>query len=305
MSGKRTRSFKCAVHQTDGEISSLTDFHVSTQQPPFFARMVRFIADEFLLEERDRKYYADHYKCWPPPLFLPIITLIQLLVFGYYTVVTGEMEITGPVPMDSPFIYRPDARQHVWRFMLYSLLHASWVHLAFNLLVQLLLGLPLEMIHGSSRIGAIYMAGVLAGSLGTSVFNSKVFLVGASGGVYALMSAHLANILLNYANMQFAVVRLVGIIFVASFDVAFAIYNQYAYVSSGLRVSYLAHVLGAMAGLIFGLVVLKNFSQSLHTQLYWWMAAGFYMACTAFAIIYNLAHQTYPYDGVLQLMDFS
>ncbi len=38
-----------------------------------------------------------------------------------------------------------------------------WVHLLFNLLVQLLVGLPLEMVHGSLRIGVVYMAGVLAG----------------------------------------------------------------------------------------------------------------------------------------------
>jgi membrane associated rhomboid family serine protease len=38
-----------------------------------------------------------------------------------------------------------------------------WLHLLFNLLVQVLVGLPLEMVHGSMRIGAVYMAGVLAG----------------------------------------------------------------------------------------------------------------------------------------------
>ena len=71
-----------------------------------------------------------------------------------------------------------------------------WLHLLFNLLVQVLVGLPLEMVHGSLRIGVVYMAGVLAGSLGTSVFDTEVYLVGASGGVYALLAAHLANVLL-------------------------------------------------------------------------------------------------------------
>lgn len=37
---------------------------------------------------------------------------------------------------------------------------------------------------------------VCTGSLGTSVFDSDVSLVGASGGVYALLAAHLANVLL-------------------------------------------------------------------------------------------------------------
>lgn len=86
-----------------------------------------------------------------------------------------------------------------------------WFHLGFNLVVQLLVGLPLEMVHGSARIGCVYLAGVLAGSLGTSVFDPEVYLVGASGGVYALLAAHLANVMLNYNNMQYGIIRLAAI----------------------------------------------------------------------------------------------
>lgn len=97
-------------------------------------------------------------------------------------------------------------------FLIFCLFRVyRWVHLMFNLLVQLLVGLPLEMVHGSLRIGCVYMAGVLAGSLGTSVFDPDVYLVGASGGVYALLAAHLANVLLNYNNMEFGLVRLLGV----------------------------------------------------------------------------------------------
>lgn len=49
-----------------------------------FHRMVRLIADEFLTEERDRKYYADHYRCWPPPLFVIAVTLVQVSIFLRY-----------------------------------------------------------------------------------------------------------------------------------------------------------------------------------------------------------------------------
>ena len=40
----------------------------------------------------------------------------------------------------------------------------------------------------------MYLAGVIAGSLGTSVSDPTVYLAGASGGVYALITAHLASI---------------------------------------------------------------------------------------------------------------
>ncbi|CAL1687014.1 unnamed protein product [Lasius platythorax] len=214
--------------------------------------------------------------------------------FTYYTVAMGEVNPSGPVPIDSVFIYRPDKRLELWRFAFYMFLHAGWLHLLFNLGVQVVVGLPLEMVHGSLRIAAVYMAGVLAGSLGTSVFDTDVYLVGASGGVYALLAAHLANVLLNYNNMEFGIVRLIGIFVIASADVGFAIYDRYAAEQMGPPVSYVAHLTGALAGLTIGLLVLKNFEQRLHEQLLWWVALGVYAACTIFAVMYNLMHPDYP-----------
>ncbi|KAG1654549.1 Protein rhomboid [Nymphon striatum] len=290
MSGKRSRSFKIAVHQKDREVWSENDFHlISDHHRPIFRKMVKAIATEFLTDDRDRKYYADHYKCCPPPFFIIFMTLIELGFFIYYTVMAGgDVKAGGPVPIDSLLIYRPDKRLEIWRFLLYTLLHAGWLHLSFNLIVQLLVGLPLEMVHGSLRIGTVYMAGVLAGSLGTSIFDSDVYLVGASGGVYALLAAHLANVLLNYNQMEFGVFRLIGVFLVASADVGYAIYNRYAAEPHGQPISYIAHLTGALAGLTIGLLVLKNFEQKLHEQLLWWVALGIYAACTLFAILFNV-----------------
>uniref|UniRef100_A0A8D9ATC5 Protein rhomboid n=1 Tax=Cacopsylla melanoneura TaxID=428564 RepID=A0A8D9ATC5_9HEMI len=297
MSGKRSRSFKCAIHSRDGEVTSENDFHILYKEPPLFQKMVHLIAEEFLTEGRDRKYYADHYTCCPPPVFILFITILELGFFTYYTISTGDLSPLGTVPIDSVFIYRPDKRSEVWRFLFYMVLHAGWLHLIFNLLVQLLVGLPLEMVHGSLRIGVVYMAGVLAGSLGTSVIDSDVFLVGASGGVYALLAAHLANVLLNYNQMEFGIVRLLAIFVVASADVGFAVYNRYAgeLVGAGPPVSYVAHLTGALAGLTIGLLVLKNFEQKLREQLMWWIALGVYAACTIFAVIYNVTSPSYTY----------
>ncbi|GLH02970.1 Protein rhomboid [Gryllus bimaculatus] len=133
------------------------------------------------------------------------------------------------------------------------------------------------------------------GSLGTSVFDTDVYLVGASGGVYALLAAHLANVLLNYNNMEFGIVRLIGIFVVASADVGFAVYDRYAADATQLSppVSYVAHLTGALAGLTIGLLVLKNFEQKLHEQLMWWVALGVYAACTLFAVLFNVFNPAY------------
>lgn len=51
--------------------------------------------------------------------------LLQLGFFFYYTVAMGEVNTSGPVPIDSVFIYRPDKRLELWRFAFYMFLHAG------------------------------------------------------------------------------------------------------------------------------------------------------------------------------------
>lgn len=84
---------------------------------------------------------------------------------------------------------------------------------------------------------------MFAGSLGTSVFDTDVYLVGASGGVYALLAAHLANVLLNYNNMEFGIVRLIGIFVIGKilnkiyvFDIFFPYLFRY-YTDREIRLS--------------------------------------------------------------------
>ena len=43
-----------------------------------FRVMVRRITKDFLVNECDRQFYADHYTCSPPPLFIPCVTLIEV-----------------------------------------------------------------------------------------------------------------------------------------------------------------------------------------------------------------------------------
>ena len=71
--------------------------------------------------------------------------------------------------------------------------HIDNGHLIGNMIMQLLVGLPLEMSHGTFRLTIVYMFGVVAGSLSSSVFDKKVYLGGASGGVYALVASHLGK----------------------------------------------------------------------------------------------------------------
>ena len=48
---------------------------------------------------------------------------------------------------------------------------------------------------GSLRVAGLYMSGVVLGCLGASICEPTKYLIGASAGVYALIFAHLGNIL--------------------------------------------------------------------------------------------------------------
>lgn len=70
------------------------------------------------------------------------------------------------------------------------------MHIINNIVVQLVLGILLEMVHKWWRVLAIYFAGILAGSLATSISEPYNYLAGASAGVYALITAHLSTVIL-------------------------------------------------------------------------------------------------------------
>lgn len=70
------------------------------------------------------------------------------------------------------------------------------MHIMMNLIIQIFLGVALELVHHWWRVALVYLAGVAAGSMGTSIVNPHIFLAGASGGVYALITAHIATIIM-------------------------------------------------------------------------------------------------------------
>ena len=135
--------------------------------------------------------------------------------------------------------------------------HVDISSLLVNLFVQLAVGLPLEVVHGSFRIGLIYGCGVLFGALTrqlqlggndykkildflafffSTIFDPYVRLAGASGPAYAMLSAHLANVILHHASMSRPFLRLTGLLAVASLEVGFGIYRRYVriYLSTNL-----------------------------------------------------------------------
>ena len=70
-------------------------------------------------------FYDEYYGCCPPPLFIPLISLVEIAVFIWYCVEMKECSVNRPVIVYSPLMYDPNRRYEAWRYISYMLLHAG------------------------------------------------------------------------------------------------------------------------------------------------------------------------------------
>jgi len=254
-----------------------------------FRRGVKGVGRFILPKEQDQQIYYERYTCLPPPLFMLLISVAEIGVYIYYAALYDNWTTFPNELIYNPMIFAPQHREQVWRFVSYMFLHAGIEHVGFNVLVQLILGIPLEMVHGSWRVGIIYLSGVLGGSLASSVFDPYTALVGASGGVYSLFTAQLANVILNGDVMHklSSLARTAFVTLILCSDFGYSIYRRFTSEVAS-QVSFVAHVAGAIAGLTMGLIVLLNFKKNLRDKVAFWIAVVVYIAFMLFAILWNV-----------------
>jgi len=228
--------------------------------------------------------YQPTYTCLPPPLFILIMTIIQIFFSIYHKLIISSFvlddSLADQAPTCSLLIYNPGKRFEVWRFLTYQFVHVNTEHIVFNILIQIIVGIPLEMSQpgmvGTFKVMTVYLGGVVLGSLGASLALPHNYLAGASAGVYALIAAHLATLVLNWkedgevfservkenkavSQSLNPIIRWIRLLFVLLFtflDIGLAVYNYYSNVDTGT--SYMGHIMGAAAGLLLGIVMLEN-----------------------------------------------
>ncbi|XP_038127646.1 rhomboid-related protein 3 isoform X4 [Cyprinodon tularosa] len=292
MSNKRSNSFRRAILQGSRQLKgcSLRDeVGLGLSQ-----RLVRHVAYETLPREVDRKWYFDSYTYCPPPWFILAITIAEVAVFMFYGIQLDRLvlQVSSPAFLKSPLPYHPQLRAQAWRFLSYVFMHTGIEHLSLNMAMQLLVGVPLEMVHGAQRIGLIYVCGVLAGSLAVSVTDMTAPVVGSSGGVYALVSAHLANVVMNWSGMkcQFKLFRMAMALVCMSVEFGRAVWLRFypPALPSCPNPSFVAHLGGVLVGLTLGVVVLQNYEQRLQEQSLFWIFFCVYTLFVLCAVFWNV-----------------
>ncbi len=78
-----------------------------------------------------------------------------------------------------------------WRLITAAFLHASIIHIGFNMLALWWFGAPVEQYLGRARFIALYFVSGLAGSAGALVATPQSPTVGASGAIFGILGAML------------------------------------------------------------------------------------------------------------------
>jgi hypothetical protein len=101
--------------------------------------------------------YGNYGSHWP--LFALLVSAVQIGCFVYWVVaVDGVGSLGANTPVGGPtwswlrivssFPKCGDLSAELWRFFSYQFVHAGLSHLGFNMVTQLVFGLPLNMVSG-------------------------------------------------------------------------------------------------------------------------------------------------------------
>lgn len=187
----------------------------------------------------------------------------------------------------------PSKRYEIWRFVTYMFVHKRLDHLLGNLIAQCIFGTWLELVHSSWRVAAVYVLGVITGSMLHSVENPGNSLIGASGGVYALFTAHIASIIMNWQDTKHAMLQLYFFIIIGSTEVLTAIY------CCATTTSNSSHLGGSIAGFLVGILVLEVSKHEPYKEKLWWIAGIIYSSfMTSGMICHTLLEILMPRDKV-------
>ena len=125
------------------------------------------------------------------PVATTVIVVVNILVFLVeMSQGVGVRGIGASSLVQDGALYGPSVADGEWyRMITAGFLHASFIHLGFNMWLLWMLGGALERYAGFERMLLIYFAAILWGSAGALLVTPDSLTVGASGGVFGLMAA--------------------------------------------------------------------------------------------------------------------
>lgn len=117
--------------------------------------------------------------------------LVAINVAIYFITVLESHSTTPTGSIVSRFVlYGPSvAHGDWWRLVTAMFLHASLLHIGFNMYVLWVIGTPVEQYLGTARYLGLYLVSGLAGSAGALLQSPLVPVLGASGAIFGILGA--------------------------------------------------------------------------------------------------------------------
>lgn len=143
-------------------------------------------------------------------------------------------------------LFGPFVAEGEWyRLLTYGFLHASPLHIGFNMFALYFLGRILEPAIGTARFVAVYFASLFAGALGALLLDPNDLTIGASGAVFGIFGA------------TFVIARSRGFDALAS-TIGFVLLFNLVLTFGSERISVGGHLGGLAVGVLCALIVVAG-----------------------------------------------
>jgi membrane associated rhomboid family serine protease len=137
------------------------------------------------------------------------------------------------------------AEGELYRLVTGGFLHASLIHIGFNMFAIYFLGRMLEPAVGTARFVGVYVAALFGGAFGALLLSPDALTIGASGGVFGLFGA--AFVIARGRGLD-AAASSIGVILLLNLALSFGNSN----------ISLGGHLGGLVAGVVCALIVLAG-----------------------------------------------
>lgn len=206
--------------------------------------------------------------------------LVALNVAAYLAEIAGGgggLSPSGSTIIFDFGLFGPSVADGEWyRLLTSGFLHASLIHIGFNMFALYFLGRILEPGIGTPRFVVLYFASLFAGSFGAVLLSPDSLTIGASGAVFGIFGA--TFVIARHRGID-ALASSIGIILLLNLAITFG----------SARISVGGHLGGLVAGVLCALVIVAGergmWGQNrLPMELLAMGAIGFFAVASAIAV---------------------
>lgn len=139
--------------------------------------------------EKNNKVYEDIFK--PKTVIVTKVLMAVCILYFIYIASVTKGDLSALNLLDYGANYKPFIKDGEW-YRLFSciFIHASFIHLLFNMYALKILGYQLESYLGKLKFATVFIVSGLVGSLSSAVLTNAVS-VGASGAIFGLLGSYI------------------------------------------------------------------------------------------------------------------